>query len=228
MDELEKACKTRNKKKIVKLLEHKQIPTQKHFNLLFETLKKPSYHVSAKTLLKYRKATEIIDVFTSFCYNLTLDDVINATKHFVYINNLYTYDIQLDNNFFTLFYENFFKTKLIKEYPNFFIEDAITPINKLKWLQFVCLYSTKEYYHCESKKSKLDPNFKQLIKKYNITPDITCLRNLFIDRNIEGINFLMEKYKIKPDLTCIENTVVNTYDVQILVNIATKNLKIEK
>jgi hypothetical protein len=122
------------------LLERKTIPTQKHFNALFETLKKPSsLHMSPKDLLKYQKVTEIIDIFKLFCYNLTYDDVMNATKHFVYINKLYTYDIPLDNDFFKLFYENFINNRLIAQYPNFLMEEPDVSQNKLKWLQFKCL-----------------------------------------------------------------------------------------
>jgi hypothetical protein len=66
------------------------------------------------------------------------------------------------------------------------------------------------------------------MSKYNITPDITCLRNMFLSRNVDGINLLMEKYKLKPDITCIENVVIDSYIVGKLVNIVIKELKIEK
>jgi hypothetical protein len=187
-EEFKEACTKINLEEIKYLLDRKQIPTKEH---LYVILSCNERYIDYE---KRRDIPEIINLFYLYGYNFDYDDVIKILEKNIYIENLYTYDIQFDNKIFEL-YSNFG--------VRFGSYKVTHDINKnwkygyeLKYLQFVCCGIVKFDY------------IKDLLKIANIKPDVTCLRNIcFHKENYRIIKLFVEKYKLTIDKICISNLV---------------------
>lgn len=207
-EEFNEACKHFDKDKILYLLDHKQIPSKTQFNLLLEYQK----HLLSVGSPEWAsgKISEIINFFVTCGYILDYNDATNATLLYIMIPRLCKYDIQFDNKFFQIFYNNAFFNKYIDSYPRLTyenIDDLELDKYGLKYLQFYsCTYSS----HLYKNSFNTLKNIKQIIKKYDIKPDITCLKNAcFNKRNSKLIKYYIKKWKLVPDKLCFQNLLYN-------------------
>jgi hypothetical protein len=181
-EEFKSACERLDTKKIKNLLDHKQIPTKEHLEIIFKNMR-TCYN---------EEVEDIIKLFIACGFVLDYDDITKLTEHHVCINELYTHDIHFDNKFFELY------SKLIYcNYHDSGVNDYIPRQNyELKYLQFICCGIKDISY------------IKKIIKFYNVRPDITCLRNLcFHKSNYKLIKLFVEKYKLNIDKICLSNLV---------------------
>ena len=186
-DYLIAACFSLNKDIIDFLLDNKLEPTSKCMKAIFKTniydelgfsenelkvdnmIKEKPYNTSdIKTINKYSK---ILETILNYNYKLDYDDVLNATRYFVQINNIKNYDIKLDSKFLEVCYDVGF-------HPTY--HHDIKP-------DITCLQKECNKYGNLS-------NIKNLVNKYNIIPDTLCMQNACkFKSNTQTIKFLHEK-----------------------------------
>lgn len=215
-DILVTACKFSSIEMIKYILENKIVPTKKCFdaaiNYTSDDSEKDDYGYRYR---KRRSATlknvttthqsEIIRVLKAYGYKITYNDVTEATKKLIKINDFESLGIKLDTKFLDVCIEKSF-------YP--YKTNGITPgVNSLE----------KE---CE--KSGNLTNIKKLVSQ-GVKPNIKCLQNVCLHKNnIQAVTFIMSK-GIKPDLACIQNIAqsVGNRTLNLLLDEYAKNAGIE-
>ena len=188
------ACYSLNKEIIDFLLDNKIEPTSKCIKALFkpninddELFKKElfgldkyililnSYHKdiphSPVHFAVINKYTTILETLLNYNYKLTYEDVINATRYYIKIDNITNYDIKFDSKFLEVCYEVGFYPKY-----NHNIKPDITCLQK------------------ECDKYGNMTNIKKLIIIDQLKPDAICMQNACkFKSNLQIIKFLHEK-----------------------------------
>jgi hypothetical protein len=195
-DILVTACKSSSIEVIKYILENKIVPTKKCFDATINYTENDSnsdsdkdhngygYKKRRSPALKNVTTThksEIISLLKAYGYKITYNDITEATKKLIKINNFESLGIKLDTKFLEVCIEKSF-------YP--YKTDGITPgVGSLE----------KE---CE--KSGNLTNIKKLVSQ-GVKPNIKCLQNACLHKNnIQAVIFIMST-DIKPDLICIQN-----------------------
>jgi hypothetical protein len=186
-DYLIAACFSLNKDMIDFLLDNKIEPTSKCMQAIFkmyatdnlgfsvngiklgEIRKDKAHSLKDTTIIK--KYTQIIETLLNYNYKLEYQDVLEATRNFVQVNNIEKYNIKLDSKFLEVCSEVGF-------YPNY-KHDIKADI---KCLQKEC----NKYGNLTA--------IKELVNKQHLKPDAICMENACkFKSNLQTIKFLYEK-----------------------------------
>ena len=216
---LVEACKAVNLELVKYILDNKIIPTNKCFNAVIGHKPKIAEKVGIikagvdsdsdsdynyghrhrnRTIKKVGSGTNsnIIGLLKTFGYKITYDDLTNATKKRITIDNFDSLGIKLDTDFLEVCVGLGF-------YP--YKTDGIVP-------SAVCLEK-------ECEKSGNLTNIKKIIAQ-GVAPTVKCLQNASkIRSNVQTIRYLLDK-GVQPDLTCIKNITycVGNSSSQIIVD----------
>lgn len=173
IENLEYACEKKNVEIIKLLIEMKLIPNKKCFtNLLHkkEYNKMPKYEQSSQN---HKDLIEAVKYLIASGYKPDLDDIVLATRSYVKIENIESFNIELDEKYLDACVEVGF-------YPGYKVKDNIK--HSVSGLEKAC-----------EKAGNLD-NIKKLVNESKITPNAKCLVNACKHKNnVQTIKFLLDK-----------------------------------
>lgn len=172
--------------KVTFVLDNKVSPTKKAFdNIINRDTKREIYRYGSVSNV-YRKHSNdpalAIDLLVRYGYVVTYDDLMNALKKKVVINNIERFNMKFDSTYFQVCAE-------IGMYP--YKVDGTNP-------DIVCLVR-------ECKKACNLTTIRDIINKYNLVPDAACMREACKHKsNLQTIKYLVSKGG-KIDLECVKN-----------------------
>ncbi|ARF09159.1 SWIB/MDM2 domain protein [Catovirus CTV1] len=203
---LEIACSYCDKNIIHFILSNKILPTEKCFINILKSRSQDSLIFGRnrkKTNNPNPLKTELIEVLVLYGFKLTYENLLLATQHHVYINNIEQFDIKFDEKFLE-------KCSEFSFYPNYNIKNLKPNV--------VCL---------ENECLKMG-NIKTITKivESGITPTTKALQNActFTKNNVV-IKYLIDK-GAKVDIKCIKNCSdkINNVTLSCIVNEYEKQL----
>jgi hypothetical protein len=205
-EHLDWACGARihNVALITYIMDHKIIPTHKHFELLNQCINEKLCEKYYQNQKINKKINEITEILIKFGIEITLDDIKQLAKEKIELSCIG--NVEVDDELFQICYDGNFSPKYLEK----------------KELSAVQLHKLFLKY------TKLS-EIKKIIGKKKIKYDITCLRNACKFKLNKGIiNFLISK-GVKPDLTCLENIINARHDliIGLVYNAIKDKLKIE-
>jgi hypothetical protein len=171
--------KVRDKKeKVLFLLDNKIVPTNKTFNNLINT------HYYYQNYYYSNNNSELINIIVNYGYIPTYENVKEALKKKIIIDNIERFDIQFDISYIHICND----VGLIDPYKTNIQQDII------------CLEN-------ECNKPGNLAKIKHIVNTFNILPNQTCIQNACsYKNNVQTVKFLVSK-GAKIDIHCLENTV---------------------
>ena len=192
---LDKECskKIPDKNKIIEFLNNKTYPDETTISFLL--MNKILDYEGMINLIK-----DILNVFFHFGYKYTKNDIIILAKSEIELNkNMISDDYWNDEQF---------KKELIDicdENNNYFY-GLNASINGFKKFLLSSKYNIANYKSSAPPKCPNLTNVKFFIRKYNITPDLECLKIVLgLPLSQDIVKYFIEEHYIEPDFDCISS-----------------------